>query len=523
MPSVTYEGAVYEVRENESVLDALLRGGADVDFSCRRGSCQTCLLRVTQGDPGETAQKHMRKQLVDSDHFMPCICHPADDLELAPADLSELTLGALVASKEDVSPTVVKLLVEPEITLDWTPGQYVNVHRDDGVVRSYSIASIAEQDYYMEFHVKRVEDGQLSNWLHDDIGEGDFLTIQGPLGDCIYNAEFTERDLVLLGTGTGVSPLWGIARDALARGHQGAITLYHGARTQDELYQHRQLLELDAEHEQFNYVPCISGDDVPAEAAAGRVTEVAFPEGADYEESIVYLCGNPDMVYDARCKAVLAGVVRRDIFADPFESGEPYMPDDKAKLSEVETDPEMWEALDHGKGLREILEDFYDRAYQDPRLSPYFHNVTKQRAISKQYEFLASVFTGEHTFFGMRPFNAHHWMVISDDLFDYREAMMEDCVMRYGLPDHLLRRWRAFHELFRREIVKAKARGIVEDGVERHKEGFSVELIDCGTVCDGCVGEISPGDRVRMHNRTGQVFCMDCGADKAVNEVGAPA
>ena len=523
MSTVTYRGAVYEVREDETVLDALLRGGADIDFSCRRGSCQTCLLRATDGTPGEDAQKSLRPQLVESNHFMPCVCRPDEDLDLAPADMSQLTLGALVARKERVSAQVVKLYLEPEVNLEWTPGQYLNIHRDDGEVRSYSIASIAERDYFIELHVKRVEDGEVSGWLHDEVEQGDMLTIQGPLGQCVYDEAFRERDLLMLGTGTGVSPLWGIARDALARGHRGTITLYHGARSMEGLYQHQQLVELDAEHEDFEYIPCISGEEVPDDAVKGRVTDVAFPEGVYCEGAVLYLCGNPEMVYDARCKAVLAGIVRPDILADPFESGEPYMPDDKAKLSEVEVDPEMWEALDEGAGLREILENFYDRAYEDPRLGPYFHNVTKARAISKQYEFLSSVFKGDHTFFGMRPFNAHHWMVISDDLFDYREAMMEDCVMDYGLPDHLLRRWRAFHELFRREIVKAKARGIVEDGVERHKEGFSVERIACGTVCDGCVGEISPGDRVRMHKRTGQVFCMDCGADKAVNEVGAPA
>ncbi|MFW6058079.1 MAG: hypothetical protein ACOC9W_04410, partial [Persicimonas sp.] len=163
----------------------------------------------------------------------------------------------------------------------------------------------------------------------------------------------------------------------------------------------------------------------------------------------------------------------------------------------------------------------YDHTFEDPRLGPFFHNVTKERAISKQYAFLAEVFSGEDNYFGLNPFNAHHWMIISDDLFDYRENLFEQCVRNYGLPEHLVRRWMAFQELFRREMVKSSQRGLIMDGVEHKKEGFSVEEISIGTVCDGCEGIIEAGSKVRMHKRTGKLFCEHCSARDATNEVGA--
>jgi hypothetical protein len=49
---------------------------------------------------------------------------------------------------------------------------------------------------------------------------------------------------------------------------------------------------------------------------------------------------------------------------------------------------------------------------------------------------------GERKYFGMRPRTAHHWMVISDAIFDYREARMVATLRKHGLPEPLVSRWR---------------------------------------------------------------------------------
>jgi len=109
----------------------------------------------------------------------------------------------------------------------------------------------------------------------------------------------------------------------------------------------------------------------------------------------------------------------------------------------------MWAALDDGRLLRPILEDFYSRVYADPLLLPFFHGITKQRSVEKVHSFLQQVFTGNKTYFGDRPRNAHHWMVISNELFDYREGLMADCLGRHGLPEHLIARWRKMEGHYR--------------------------------------------------------------------------
>jgi len=174
----------------------------------------------------------------------------------------------------------------------------------------------------------------------------------------------------------------------------------------------------------------------------------------------------------------------------------------------------MWAALRDGAGLTEMLTDFYTCVYADPRLSLFFRFTTMRRAIEKQYSFLREIFTGEECYFGDRPYNAHHWMVISDELFDYRESLMEGCLRRCGIPDHLIRRFRAVDEMFRKQIVKAAPKPRKLRGIDLPLEGLSDVTISAGTLCDGCGEPIDAGQEARYHLRTGQTYCLRCSVGK---------
>lgn len=516
MAKITFEGSRYSIRENESVLDALLRGGANVTFSCRKGSCQVCMLRAVSGDPGEDARRGLREEVRERGYFLPCTAHPKTDLVIERPNLAELFVRARVHEKRPLSEHVVRLLLEPEKNMSWRAGQYINVRRADGVVRSYSIASVPEEDYFLEIHVKRLPGGQMSAWLCDHVNVGDVVEVQGPIGDCFYDPETRDRNLLLACTGTGLSPLVGIVRDALRHGHRGKIFLYQSSRDSGGLYLRDELRGMSAKNSSLHHTVSLSkAQHADDGVVPGRVVDVAFARHQDLSGWVVYLCGLPEMVHEARYRALLAGAERRDIHADPFEYARPFTPNDDSVLDRIKPDPELWAALENGVKLTTLLTDFYTHVYADARLAPFFHGVTKQRAIEKQYEFLASIFEGKHTFFGLKPFNAHHWMVISDELFDYREALFLECLRRHGIPEPLIRRWTAIHELFRRSLVKSSPRGLFMDGEERPIGGYEDETLTFASLCDGCNESMDVGSTGRFHVRTGKLFCTQCAAHKA--------
>lgn len=173
-------------------------------------------------------------------------------------------------------------------------------------------------------------------------------------------------------------------------------------------------------------------------------------------------------------------------------------------------DAEMWAAMQDGVLLKQILTTFYTWVFDDEILRAYFSGVTKQRLIEKVYSFLYQIFTGKKVFFGERPRNGHHWMVISEEIFAHREALMEKALIQHKLAPHLIQRWLAYEAWYKDDIVKKKPINKVLFGEEIPYEGFESMQMDVSTLCDSCQGEVNIGDTVRYHVRMGTVYCEKC-------------
>lgn len=186
------------------------------------------------------------------------------------------------------------------------------------------------------------------------------------------------------------------------------------------------------------------------------------------------------------------------------------------RKGDLAPNPEMWAALKQGELLNEILEDFYSQVFSDPQLAPFFKGSTQQRAKEKQYLFLKGIFTGEKCFFGERPRNAHHWMIISDELFNYREKLIEDTLRKYNISELLIKQWIAVDEIYRKQIVKSKPFNKKIGGIEIEAEGYAVDTLTVGSLCDVCEVELNPGDEITYHVRTGKVFCSGCTPEDAI-------
>lgn len=514
MAEIKYQGKTYTCRQGESILEAFLRQGVNLPFSCRSGVCQVCLQRAVSGQLPEGAQKGLKDSLAAKNYFLPCVCRPEQDLEFVPPSEDDLYFPALVAEKEQLAADTYRIRLEPSLDVNYRSGQFINLRRPDGISRSYSLASVPGEDYYLELHVKRMQNGAVSNWLIDELAVGSEIDIQGPNGSCFYAAKNPGRNMLLIGTGTGLAPLLGVVRTALAAGHTGQIYLYHGSSRHDGLYLVDELRALAGKTPNFHYIPCLSRESAPRGVQQCRAHILAFTVHDSLAGWSVHLAGNPDMVDAGRALAVEAGATAEDVFADAFVLKDlraiPRPAAAPSDRREFAPDPEMWAALKEGETMGAILTDFYTRVFDDPVLSPYFVGVTRQRLIEKVYSFMRQIFTGEKMYFGDRPRNAHSWMVIPDEVFDYREGLMVECMRRQGLAEPYIQRWRAIEESFRGDIVKAKPFPRVVDGIELPVDGFGETVLDVGALCDSCERVLDPGEHVRYHLRLGHIYCGDC-------------
>lgn len=140
----------------ETLLDAWLRQGVAARFSCRGGSCHTCMLRCVSGDLPGRAQEGIPSGLREKDYFLPCLCIPTGPLEVAPVIPDDFITDAVVDSHERV-PDGWLLRLEPVTAYRAEPGQYTCVRltfTSDGQttppwITPWRIENRQEEDFYL--------------------------------------------------------------------------------------------------------------------------------------------------------------------------------------------------------------------------------------------------------------------------------------------------------------------------------------------------------------------------------------
>ena len=289
---LNYQGRTLEVGAAESVLNGLLRDQIQMTFGCRQGNCHACMLQAVEGPVSSRSQEGLRDTLRSEGYFLACRCYPTADLTLVKKAATTHTVAPVVAV-EALSDSVVRVRLRPQQQFP----HHVPHHAGQCVIlqeEPYALASLAREDT-LDIHARA------PGWAL-----GTAFDLEGPLGDSYYVPGNQQDALLLAGQGRGLAALYGIARDALERGHGGPIWLLHGP----DFYLSDELRALENGHPQFHFVAV--EDDV-----AGEV-RVRF---ADLRGWRVYLAGNAGLVQALRRACFQAGAEMATIHADVLLDG----------------------------------------------------------------------------------------------------------------------------------------------------------------------------------------------------------
>ncbi len=133
----------------------------------------------------------------------------------------------------------------------WTghrAGQHVDVRLTaaDGyqAERTYSIASAPEDDV-VELTVERVDDGEVSPYLVDELRPGDLFEVRGPIGGHFTWSADEGGPLLLIAGGAGLVPLMSMLRHRAARASAAQVHVLVSARSADDVLYRDELIELE--------------------------------------------------------------------------------------------------------------------------------------------------------------------------------------------------------------------------------------------------------------------------------------
>lgn len=323
-------GHEFVAHANETILEAALREGINLPYSCRNGACGTCKGKIVSGavDYGQYEEKALSAEEKAAGKALFCRAVPLRDTIIeareigAAKDIVIKTMPCRVAKMERLAPDVMALYLKlPQSErLQFLAGQYIDILLRDGRRRGFSLANAPHDDEFLQLHLRHVPGGHFTNYVFNEMKEKTLLRFEGPLGS-FFLREDSDRPIILIGGGTGFAPLKGIAEHAFFVGLNRPIHLFWGARARVDLYLHELPRSWAAAQANFRYTPVLS-DPQPQDAWSGETGYVhdavlrAYPDLSGYE---VYACGPPAMIAAAQQTFKARGLTDDALYFDSFE------------------------------------------------------------------------------------------------------------------------------------------------------------------------------------------------------------
>ena len=303
--------------EDVPVLAAAQLAGMPLPHSCRSGRCGSCRARLLSGriEYRDGPPPGLSPQEIRAGFVLLCQALARSDLVVeaqliqSPASAEIKTLPARIAARVPLSPDVMQLALRLPGTesLEFQPGQYLDVLLEGGRRRSYSVANAPNAGGELELQVRHVPGGAFSETLFGSLRVGAVLKIEGPLGQFRYQSG--PQPALFIAGGTGFAPLKAMLGQALLEDLPRELHLYWGARDAAGLYEAALLRDWAARHSRLKVHT----------QSAGWVHEAVLKDHPDLAPFAIYAAGPPAMIEAIRRTFPAHGAQAQLLYLESFD------------------------------------------------------------------------------------------------------------------------------------------------------------------------------------------------------------
>jgi ferredoxin-NADP reductase len=233
-----------------------------------------------------------------------------------------------IATIQAIKPETARVKTFTLTLPNWVPhraGQHYDIRltAEDGyqAQRSYSIASEPEQGGEIELTVERIEDGEVSSYLHDVVVPGDRIEVRGPIGGYFVWDAATPDPLLLVAGGSGIVPLMAMVRHRDAARAKTPTRLLYSSRSFEDVIYYGELQKLSPGGGGLEVFHTLTRSQPPGWKGYARridremLSEVAKPFGQSPQ---VFICGPTPLVESAANELVELGIPPGQIRTERF-------------------------------------------------------------------------------------------------------------------------------------------------------------------------------------------------------------
>ena len=318
----------FQMEADETILEAGLKHGFTLPYSCRDGVCGTCKGKVLEGtvNYGKYQKSTLTEAEKSAGMALFCQAQPRSDIIIecrevnVANDIPVRTLPCRVHKLEKYAQDVMVLYLKLPASerLQFFAGQYIDILTKDGQSRSFSLANAPHDDEFLQLHVRNILGGAFTQHIFTQLKERDILRFKGPLGT-FFLREDSSKPIVFVASGTGFAPIKSIIDHALHAGIKRPMHFYWGGRKLADLYMLDKAQAWESQDIQFT--PVLS-EALPTDHWKGRrgfIHQAVLDDYSDLSGYQVYTCGAPVVVELAhRDFTTLRGLPNEEFFSDAF-------------------------------------------------------------------------------------------------------------------------------------------------------------------------------------------------------------
>lgn len=223
-------------------------------------------------------------------------------------DNAETKLLLTCVEREDIAADFTTFWFESHQQLPlppYLPGQHLPLQLEingEFITRYYTLSSSPSRPGRYAISVKRIDDGRISNWLHQHFQVGDVLAADKPGGD--FHLGIHTDKLLLLSAGSGITPMLSMLRYLSDNDNIRDVVFYHQCSTETDIPSLQELHQLEKMHPSLDLRIVLSQPRRDWQGESGRLSLSHLAMISDLDQRQVFVCG-PNAFMDTAKKLLL--------------------------------------------------------------------------------------------------------------------------------------------------------------------------------------------------------------------------
>lgn len=255
-----------------------------------------------------------------------------------------LVIADVRKETEDTVSIAFEIPTELKSDYSFQAGQYLTLKamiENEDVRRSYSLCSAPNEGEW-RVAVKQIENGKFSTFANTQLQKGGTLEVMTPTGNFHVSVNAAnKKSYVLVAAGSGVTPIFSIAKTILSEEPDSDVTLFYGNKGFASIIFREEIEGLkNAYMDRFRVIHILSRENPGVALQKGRINEEklthlykAFLEQTTIDE--IFVCGPEEMILSTKAFFISKGIAEKQIHFELFATSTKATPTPTENSTEV--------------------------------------------------------------------------------------------------------------------------------------------------------------------------------------------